>query len=181
MRHALARALGLCVVILAAGTASAPADDEPEPLSVDLAVERTRGVSEIDREHVARVLGVMIRTTDCRLRPIEKDEKPRLRVHVELDAWLERSVPGGAPIFDPRTGRNQPGFRREIDIRYRLTIAEPGAEKPRYDRDRRARTQMDSSPNPRFDPSAQARLQAMRSIVEEVEKRVCRVAKRLRR
>ncbi len=186
--------LPVVMALLAAG-AGTPADaaDRPTPaVEVVVRFEAARRVPDRRLADLERAVRVRLAGSRCGLSP--RDPAPAteaggtaapppadLVVLVRVDAWREIREPGGRTVFDTRTGRERAGWTIFNEIRYHLTIRARGLDKPLHDRNGRASARVGTLPVATFDPSRESRKRVIATFLRDLENRLCRAARSVRR
>ncbi len=164
------------VLAAIAGCSFAATAGTPEATRVALSVRAERRVAELERDEIERAIQVRLARPKCALELVEvgEDSAPAsIEAIVLIERWRERRVPGGRPVFNPNTGRDEPGFSTEVEIRYHFTLKKTNDAKVLYDKEERAKASVGTIDIPSFQPDREARLRALRWIVERVHTRLC--------
>lgn len=164
------------VLAAIAGCSFAATAGTPEVERVALSVRAERRVAELEREEIERAIQVRLARPKCALElvEVEEDSAPAtIEAIVLIERWRERRVPGGRPVFNPNTGRDEPGFSTEVEIRYHFTVKKTNDAKVLYDKEERAKASVGTIDIPSFQPDREARLRALRWVVERVHTRLC--------
>lgn len=175
------------LIALVAGLVTVPAawGESPDStkaeggVAVRLVVEAARSVADLDRRKVERAIVVALTSDDeCPVRIVGRDEQAPIRVSVRLKKWLDRRSPDGTERFDPRLGRDVPGYQYEVWGVYDLEIRLAGQKEPiERDRDESFRSSAREGRNPLFDAQAQAEEEAFERIVRGIRREVCELAR----
>lgn len=108
--------------------------------------------------------------------PAEAEMIARLRIV----KWLESESPGGAPQFEPETGRYVSGSVHRAEIRYAMELAWSGEEEPLSASKTRTMTpRVASMKNPLWDPLPKLEQQIHDSLASRLAKFVCKEVARI--
>lgn len=180
MRAALA-AVGVLLVSCAPALAGDPVSEDP--LVVSLEIEAERRVSALQVDQLRRDFQLAFARIECPVRLLSLADdaslEPELVLALHVERWRERNTPGGRPIFDPSTGQERPGFKREIEVRFTIRVREPAAEEPLYEKERRVRRSRGTTASLAYDPVILARRDASEWVIRESLRPLCREAKKL--
>ncbi|NJN64153.1 MAG: hypothetical protein HC882_04250 [Acidobacteria bacterium] len=148
-------------------------------MSLRSEVRGDRGVARLEVDELDRVITLALTRPDCPIVLLSGDAEGAAELAVETNVlrWRERRLPGGRPIFNRKTGRDEPGFEFEVEIRYSLTIRARGVEKPLFEKENRSTAKIGTMDILGFDPRREARQRAMRWIVDRVRDQACDQAK----
>jgi len=185
----LARALAL--LALAAMPALAR---DPVPLKLKLEISAARGVPELERAAVeGAVVSAVARESSCPVVFARDEETPELLARFHVNSWKGSESPGGdqvfdtegryrgrEKVFDPKTGTYSPGYRRDIEVGFTLTLLRPGSDKPLREVTRRIRTSAETKAVVSYDPRAAAQSRAFAEVGAEVANAICKAARKLR-
>lgn len=159
------------------GEETTPAGKAP----VVIEITARRDVADGDRDAFEDAIIVALATAKCPVRIAGKDEKARLKLVLQLDMWREHQAPGGADIFDPRTGQTRRGVRREIEVRYKARVLDVQTGKALVSGKSSFVQAAQTRSNPLWDPYVQAMMRARAKAAKEVLGWICKADRKARR
>ena len=167
---------------------------DPVPVKLKLEISASRAVPDIERAAVeGAVVSAVARESSCPVVFARDDEIPDLLARFHVHSWKGSESPGGdhvfdsegryrgrEKVFDPETGTYSPGYRRDIEVGFTLTLLRPGVEKPLREVKRNVRTSAETKAVVTYDPRAAAQSRAFAEVGEEVASAICKAARKLR-
>jgi len=140
-----------------------------------LEIQARREISRLTLDRLERALLGGLARPRCAVKPAVPKTPADLLVVVEVEFWRERTLPGGRPVLDRRSGREKPGYVRKIETRYRITIRKRGdGNTPVYEKRRRVAKQVGTTGHPFFSPEDEVLARTAKVLTRDIERALCK-------